>query len=300
MKYTTKDINELLVNSGIEKQEKEYQEKVNRVVDDIIESGKKLILLCGPSGAGKTTSALKLEEEIQNRGIEVHHIAMDDYFYTLSKEEKVLMDEGELNVEEPRRVNAPLLESQLKALLANEEVYEYHFDFVSSTCIKEENKMQMHEGDIIVLEGIHAFNPDVISLDLDAYKLFVYPSDIIEHEGVEISDKQIRLTRRFIRNSLYRGHSIEDTCAIFKFLSECEDLYIFPYQKFADQIMNTFIPYELQVYKALLFDTLIQYKDNKDVCNIVCIMKELDSIPIDKVKRTSLIREFIGDSEYSY
>ncbi len=299
MKYTIEQIHQLSKDKGWIQQEQMYQERLDEIVQRIFDSGKKLILLCGPSGAGKTTTALKLEETIQKKGVNVQHIAMDDYFHSLTENEKQLLNEGTLNVETPDRVNAMLLAKQLQDLLSLKEVPEYHFDFKTSTCMKLENTLQIQENDFVIVEGIHVFNPAVLD-GLDAYKLFVYPADVVEAKQTRIADSQIRLLRRMIRNALYRGHDIQKTCMIYPILTESERLYIFPYQHLADDVMNTFIPYELQVYKSLVFTQLQQYKQDDAIVKLIQILDKIEEISVEEVISSSLIREFIGDSNYHY
>lgn len=291
----------------IKQSEYNYRKQIEAVGDSIADNRKEkpIILLSGPSGAGKTTTALRLEEHLDNLGIETHTISMDDYFLPIDHEMTVKDENGEIDYESPMRLDIPLLNEHMLKISNCEEVEIPDFDFTHQ--IRRKGKLLKRKpGELVVFEGIHALNPQVTGLT-NSFANCIYVSVRTRVEtktGGLLHPSHIRLMRRIIRDKFFRGREVESTLEMYKNVERGENQFIMPYKNRAEYSVDTFHPYELSVYKKFLYDELKAIEDKfKDFDNYQLMLEtldELDEICIDCVPDDSLVREFIGGSRLQY
>ena len=284
-----------------------YFSQIKSLADQIMQYGddKPIILLAGPSGSGKTTTALKLSEYFSEVGVRTYTISMDDYFLPTNESVNAIDDNGEIDFESPHRLDISLLNEHMVRIANCKEVVLPEFKFKTQERL-EGTKLKRRKGDIVIFEGIHALNPEVTGMT-DAISTGVYVSvrtRVQTKSGALLSPSQIRLMRRIIRDKFFRGRNVVDTLAMYDSVERGEDLYIMPYKRRAEYSVDTFIPYELSVYKSYLEQDLINAKENyADFSKFSLMPKalgELLDVDIDAVPDKSLVREFIGGSGYTY
>lgn len=262
-----------------------------------------IVLLAGPSGSGKTTSALLLEQQLETWGLETHTLSMDNYFSPLTDEEKILLQQHKLDLESPTRVDADFLNAQLSDIADGKEVLLPRYDFASASRVFDGKTLCRKPGEIVIMEGIHALNPAVTG-QIDDRAICLYVSvrtRVASSDGTVLHPKKIRLMRRMLRDSIFRGRSCEDIIKMAPSVDRGENLYIMPYKNRAKYHINTFIPYELSVYKNGLWEQLNLLQEScPEVKDIVKLLSELEAIPVDAVPKDSLIREFVGGSIFAY
>ena len=287
--------------------ENAYVSQVQALADGINRWGdsKPIILLSGPSGSGKTTTALMLDECLEKMGRKTHTISMDDYFLTINKPHDALDENGKIDYESPYRLDIKLLNEHMMKLANCEEIEIPQFNFREQ---KREKgiSLKREKGDFIIFEGIHALNPDVTGLT-EGISTGVYVSvrtRIQTKSGAVLHPSQIRLMRRIIRDKLFRGRNPIDTLIQFDSVERGENLYIMPYKKLAEYSIDTFIPYEVSVYKNFLEKELVHtlngYGDFERFALIPKVLDEIAGISTEKIPPKSLVREFIGGSGYEY
>ena len=152
-----------------------YEQQIVRAADLIAAHAQErpAVLLAGPSGSGKTTTALLIERELDRRGMETHTLSMDDYFCPLTERELELFSRNELDLERPSRVDVPFFQEQLGKLLAGEEVELPHYDFKNSVRVFDGRTLRRRPGELVILEGIHALNPEVTGYDGRTTRIYV-------------------------------------------------------------------------------------------------------------------------------
>ena len=291
----------------IQKCEIAYCSQVKAAADGINRWGdtKPIILLSGPSGAGKTTTALKLSEYLGEMGTQTHTISMDDYFLPAHESTKAIDENGKIDYESPYRLDIPLLNEHMLKIANCEEITLPSFNFLTQNREKGE-RLKRKKGDFVIFEGIHALNPDVTGMtDGIANCLYVsIRTRIKTKSGALLHPSHIRLMRRIIRDKLYRGRQPVDTLTMYNSVERGEDLYIMPYKGRAEYNIDTFIPYELSVYKHLLQQDLLEasniYNDFERFALMPKVLCEMEDIDVNSVTEKSLIREFIGGSGYEY
>lgn len=295
------------INAFIHKCEEDYFSQVKSMADMIYQRGdsKPIVLLSGPSGSGKTTTSLKLEQYLDSMGMCTHTISMDDYFLPAHENHQAMTETGEIDYESPYRLDIPLLNEHMIKIANCEEVRLPSFDFKRQER-KQGQCLKRNHGDIVVFEGIHALNPDVTGMT-DGFANCVYVSvrsRIQTTEGVCLHPCMIRLMRRIIRDKFFRARRPIETLEMFNSVERGENLYIMPYKQRAEFNIDTFIPYEVSVYKSFLYEDLIEasktYDDFEKFKLIMSVFDELDNLDIDLVPPEALIREFIGGSSYEY
>lgn len=290
-----------------EKCETAYCSQVKAAADGINRWGdtKPIILLSGPSGAGKTTTALKLSEYLGEMGTKTHTISMDDYFLPAHQSTKAIDENGKIDFESPYRLDIPLLNKHMLKIANCEEITLPSFNFKTQQR-EEGEKLKRQKGDFVIFEGIHALNPDVTGMtDGIANCLYVsIRTRIKTKSGALLHPSYIRLMRRIIRDKLYRGRNPVDTLTMYNSVERGENLYIMPYKERAEYSIDTFIPYELAVYKDFLEQDLQEasqcYDDFERFALMPKVLNEMDEIDVNTIPEKSLIREFIGGSGYEY
>jgi len=259
-----------------------------------------IVLISGPSGSGKTTTALMLEHKLDSRGLQTHTLSQDNYFNTQTEEDQRLLAEGKFDLESPERVDADLLNRQLQDLIDGKTIRLTEFDFHTGIRHDSGKTLTRKEGEIVILEGIHTLNPDVVRLpESQTVRLYVSVRTRVEGpDGWVMHPKYVRVLRRMLRDVKGRGRRAEDTLRMCHSVNLGEDNFIMPFKHRSTFDVDTFFDYELHVYRTYLLDSLRTLTGYSEVAKILPVLSAADGLDADAVPPTALIREFIGDSVY--
>lgn len=293
------------INEQVRKDPATFVRETNRAYRDQLETiaahirdthlQRPIVLISGPSGSGKTTTAQMLEQILDDWGLESHTLSMDNYFKTLSPEEQAMADRGELDLESPARVDADLLHAQLTAMVRGEPVSLPMYDFVNARRVDSGKVLERRENEIVILEGIHTLNPDVVRLpDENMTKLYISVRTRVVFDDITLHPSKVRLLRRMLRDRVGRGRKPEETLALFASVQRGESRFIMPYKHRADFDIDTFIAYELGVYKKALMEELHHLHHEAEMDALLTVLDYAEEISADHVPTDALIREFIG------
>ena len=282
------------------------EKKIARIADEIANrKGVKLVLLAGPSSSGKTTTCKRLSIQLLTNGIKPLQISLDDYF--VDREKTPLGENGEYDYESLYALNLPLLNEQFNALFRGEEVELPHYNFQLGKSERSGKRLKLAPDNVVVVEGIHALNPELTAQIPNEQKFTVYASALTtilldNHNYIPTTDN--RLLRRIIRDYKYRGVSARETIRRWPSVRAGENKWIFPYQENADAMFNTAMLYELAVIKTQAEPLLEQVPENCEEYSEAYRLKKFlgyfKPIPYDKLPPTSLLREFLGGSSFEY
>jgi len=288
----------------IESDRRFYYKQIMQAVDIISANASKrpVILLSGPSGSGKTTSALLIERELDRRGMETHTLSMDEYFSPLTAEEKELLRQNKLDLEKPTRVDIPFFQQQLGQILNGEEILLPRYDFHESKRYFDGRTLRRHPGELVIMEGIHALNPDVTGYANQTTRVYVsVRTRITTKDGTTLHPSKIRLARRLLRDRTGRGRALTETIAMRERVDIGERKYIMPFKQNAHCSIDSFFSSEMSVYRDYLLNDLeALLPDYPDLLDLVQVLREIPSVPEELIPRDSLLREFIGGSELNY
>jgi len=278
-----------------------YYSKVVSMAEEIREyrNERPIILLSGPSGSGKTTTARMLEQMLDGWGLETHVLSMDNYFLPLTKEQQDLAARGEIDLESPQRLDVPFLNEQLTKMISGKSVSLPVYDFKGSRRVFPGRSLVRKPGELVILEGIHALNPDVITVpDGNTAKVYISVRTRVKSGEVTLHPAKIRLLRRMIRDKRSRNRSFSETVGMFLSVERGESRYIMPYKHRASYELDTFIDYELNVYRGLLKDEIKVLGYSGQFDDLLALLAE--TVPMEEllVPKTSLIREFIGNGQF--
>ena len=282
------------------------EKKISKIADEIASrKNVKMVLIAGPSSSGKTTSCKRLSIQLLTNGIKPVPVSLDDYF--IDREKTPKDDKGEYDYESLYALNIPLLNQQLNDLFAGKEVELPKYNFQTGKSEKSGKKLKMGENDVLVVEGIHALNPELTSQIPDEQIFRVYASAFTtilldSHNYVPTTDN--RLLRRIIRDYKYRGVSAQETIRRWPSVRAGENKWIFPYQENADAMFNTAMLFELAVIKSQAEPLLETVPENceeySEAYRLLKFLKYIKPIPNRQVPPTSLLREFLGGSSFKY
>ena len=282
--------------------EADYARQLTAIADYIVAHRDTcpIVLISGPSGSGKTTTARMLEAELDRRGLETHTLSQDNYFRTNTPEESALRAAGLLDLESPARVDEELLAQQLERIIACQPVELPVFDFRECVCRPSGVTFTRKPGEIVILEGIHVLNPAVVALpESQTVRLYVSVRTRVEAaDGSLLHPRYIRLLRRMLRDVSGRGRPAEGTLAMFQSVEVGEQKYIMPYKHRSTFDIDTFCPYELNVYRGILPDEVAALREHPDMTGLLNLLTEALPLEPTVVPATALIREFIGGSIY--
>ena len=282
------------------------EKKIAKIAEEIASrKGVKLVLLAGPSSSGKTTSCKRLSIQLAVNGLKPLQISLDDYFVDREKTPKDAS--GEYDYESIYALDLDLINEQFNALFRGEEVELPKYDFQSGKSKKSGNRLKMNDNNVLVVEGIHALNPE-LTAHIPQEQIFrVYASALTtilldNHNYIPTTDN--RLLRRIIRDYKYRGVSAQETIHRWPSVRAGENKWIFPFQENADAMLNTAMLYELAVIKTQAEPLLQQVPENceeyAEAYRLLKFLKYFKGIPYNNLPPTSLLREFLGGSSFHY
>lgn len=307
---TIGDLNEVILDGHsstlIQISEALQEKKIARIADEIAQrKGVKLVLIAGPSSSGKTTTCKRLSVQLAVNGIHPVNISLDDYF--LDRDKTPRDEKGDYDFEHLHALNLPLLNEQLAALFKGEEVELPRYNFQKGCSEWSGKKLQLKGNEVLVVEGIHALNPELTS-EIPNDQIFrVYASALTtilldNHNYVPTTDN--RLLRRIIRDYKYRGVDAQETIRRWPSVRAGENKWIFPFQENADAMFNTAMLFELAVIKSQAEPLLEQVPENSkeyaEAYRLLKFLRYIRPIPETQIPPTSLLREFLGGSSFKY
>lgn len=282
------------------------EKKIARIADQIAaRHDVKLVLLAGPSSSGKTTTCKRLSIQLLTCGLKPLQISLDDYF--IDRDKTPLDANGEYDYESIHALNIALINEQFNALFKGEEIELPRYNFQAGKSEKSGKRLKLGPNDIVVVEGIHALNPELTAQIPEQQKFRVYVSALTtilldEHNYIPTTDN--RLLRRIIRDYKYRGVSAQESIHRWPSVRAGEERWIFPYQENADAMFNSAMLYELAVIKQQAEPLLEQVPENceeyAEAHRLLKFLRYFHAISYRQLAPTSLLREFLGGSSFKY
>ena len=291
-----------LINVSEALQEKKISRLADRIASD---PEKRIILVAGPSSSGKTTFAKRLAVQLWASGKKPIAIELDNYF--LDRELTPRDESGDYDFEHIKAMNTELLNKHMNALLAGEEVELPKYNFQTGKSEKSGRRLKLKPENMLILEGIHALNPELTAQIDNDMKFRIYASALTtimldHHNYIPTTDN--RLLRRIVRDFKYRGSSAEDTIKRWPSVRAGEQKWIFPFQEEADEMINTALIFEFAALRSQALPLLELVSQKKpEYSEAYRLRKFLDYIkPIstEGLPPTSLLREFLGGSTFTY
>ena len=307
---TIGDLNEVIekgyASQLIQISEALQEKKIARIADEIAQrKGIKLVLIAGPSSSGKTTTCKRLSVQLAVNGIKPVPISLDDYF--VDRDNTPRDAKGDYDFEHLHALNLDLLNQQMTALLRGEEVELPRYDFPTGRSLMSGRRLTLHADEVLVVEGIHALNPELMSQVPQEQIFRVYASALTtllldNHNYIPTTDN--RLLRRIIRDNKYRGVTAQETIRRWPSVRAGENRWIFPFQENADAMFNTAMLFELAVLKREAEPLLEQVPESQpehaEAYRLLKFLRYIKPIPDTQIPPTSLLREFLGGSSFNY
>lgn len=285
-------------------QEALFERRIGEIAKNICDRPDvKFVMISGPSSSGKTSFANRLSVQLRTFGKKPHMISLDNYYKDRVDVPK--NEDGSYNFECLEALAVDVFNSDMKRLLAGEKVELPSFNFLTGTREMSGSFMEIREGDILVVEGIHGLN-EKMSYELPAeskYKIYISSLTTInldEHNRIPTTDG--RLIRRMVRDARTRGASAKDTISMWDSVRTGEEEYIFPFQESADEMFNSAAIYEIAVLKQYALPLLYDIKKtDPEYYEAKRLLKFLGYfIPVDSsmLPPNSICREFVGGSMF--
>ena len=284
--------------------ENRYNNKIKKIAREIAESGRtEIVMIAGPSSAGKTTSAKKLREQLNELGINSHTVSLDDYY--VDNCDAPRFPDGTPDFETVDALDIECFQKTMSELLQNNEAHLPEFDFLTGKRKTEYRHVKISEGDVIIVEGLHALNPKITDhLPVERLlKIYInISSRIYDKDGnIVLNKRNMRFVRRMVRDYKFRGNSVQKSYEMWITVRYGEDTYLFPFKNNADIRLNTIHLYETCVLKDLAINLLSAlpktsefYKESQ---RLIRSLEKFPSVSSEGVPEDSLLREFIGAKE---
>ncbi len=297
-------IEEGLAGEFIKIAEALHEKKIAKIADIITEQGKRVVLIAGPSSSGKTTFANRLKIQLRVNGLRPVTLSTDDYF--VNREMTPRDENGEYDFDSIEALDIEMFNKDLKDILDEEEVNLPTFNFQTGHREYGDKKIKIDDDQIVIIEGIHGLNEKLTEdvLKKDKYKIYISALtqlNIDSHNRIPTTD--VRIIRRIVRDSKFRGHSALKTLHLWKSVRRGEEKNIFPYQEDADAVFNSALVYEMAILKKhaipLLEGITREFKEYSEARRLLKFLSYFTSVDNDDlVPTTSILKEFIGGSSF--
>lgn len=278
--------------------------KLLNIAEEIVlnKDNYRIILLSGPSSSGKTTTSKKLSLYLKSLGLNPTHLSLDDYFH--ERVETPLGQNGKPDFESLKAIDVKLFDNQISKMLKGTKVIVPTYNFIEG---KKEYKrtVKLNENDILIIEGLHALNDELLTNipKNQKYKIYLSPLTYLSIDNDNrIGMTDLRLLRRMVRDNRTRGYNPSKTLNAWRDVRDGEEKYVFPFQDSADVMFNTSLAYELAVLKTfaepLLFSIEHDDPEYETARRLLNLLKNVLPIPSESVPKISILREFIGGSYF--
>lgn len=286
--------------------DRHYEKQIEAIVQRVSENvgGAKLILLSGPSASGKTTSSFKIKQGLLKHGIQAMTISMDDFF----KDRVQMLNEtaGEPDFESLEALDLPLLKNVLNALISKGQAKLPSFDFKTGSRRSEMIEAQLKDGDVAIIEGLHALDTRVTEGIPSEHMLKIYisvSSDFVDAGGsLALCARDLRLIRRTIRDYHFRGSSPDNTLGMWDSVCRGEDRYIRPFKRYADITVNSVFRCEPCLFResAIRLFSMVEPQSvhYEKASRMIAGLSAFAEMPLALIPGSSVLREFIGGSDY--
>ncbi len=284
-----------------------HEKKIAQIADEIASSPShpRFVLISGPSSSGKTTFSKRLSIQLMVNGLRPVAISIDDFF--VNREDTPKDANGEWDFEDIHAIDLPFFQEKLNALLRGEEIELPTFDFESGTRKFKGNTLKLQDDNIVILEGLHALNPELTpNIPEEAkYRIFVSCLTTINLDNHNwIPTEDIRLIRRIVRDYNYRGYSARETINRCPSVRRGEEKWIYPFQENANSMFNSSLIFELAVLKKhaepILEEVPKYCAEFAEAHRLQKFLSYFETIPENEIPPTSFLREFVGGSSFNY
>ncbi|GHT59907.1 uridine kinase [Bacteroidia bacterium] len=284
------------------------ERKIAKIADAItagFDTGIRVVLISGPSSSGKTTFCKRLQIELMANTLRPISISLDDYY--VNRVDTPLDEKGQYDYESLYAIDLEFFNSDLKKILAGEEVALPTYDFVLGKRVYKGNTIRMEKNSVLVMEGIHALNPLLLPEIAPSLKYKIYVSALTtisldHHNWISTTDN--RLIRRIVRDFQFRNYSAGETISRWPSVRRGEDTWIFPFQEEADVMFNSAMLYELAALRRLAEPILTAVSpvnpEYAEAYRLLKFLRYFNYIDMDELPNTSLLREFAGGSSFRY
>ena len=286
-----------------------HDKQLGRISDEIARRRQlgeaKIVLIAGPSSSGKTTTTKRLAIQLMTNLIVPKMISLDDYF--VNREDTPRDETGDYDYESLYSLDLELFNSDMNKLLSGEEINLPTYSFELGRRIEKHRPLRLGEHEVLIIEGIHGLNPELTAQipDKDKFKLYVSALttlSIDDHNWIPTTDN--RLLRRIVRDYKYRATSALSTMRRWPSVRRGEEKWIFPFQENADAMFNSSLLSELGVMKRYAEPVLRQVPHDvpeyAEAYRLLKFLSYFEPIPADQIPSTSLLREFLGGSSFTY
>lgn len=306
---TVSDLNQKTVSGSIHElirvNEALHEKRISQIADMVCQRDAQVVMLAGPSSSGKTTTANRLATQLRVHGKKPILMSLDNYY--IDRDKILPGPDGTVDLEHINTLDTELFRENIACLLAGNATALPSFDFTTGRRVWNNRQLSLSENSVIIVEGIHGLNPQMVPQGVDEKKIFklyvspLLPLNLDNHNRIPTS--YLRLLRRIVRDYETRGSSVQRTISMWESVQSGEKRWIFPYQEHADVIFNSSTLYELAVLKKHIFPLLTKIMP-EDSCydqvrSIVSILNYIQEADVDyEIPPTSIVREFIGGNTF--
>ncbi|MCQ4022268.1 MULTISPECIES: uridine kinase [unclassified Ruminococcus] len=307
--YSIEEINAEAISNPktlIEDSDVHFRLEIHSAVDEIIERSDNggVIMLSGPSSAGKTTTSMMLRHLISDKGRSAVKISLDDFF--IAAEETPFDKNGKRDFESIRALNLEEIRSCLLSLTETGECLMPKYDFEKRRPADTKQHIKIEPNGFVIIEGLHAINPALTSKiqKSSVTKLFLNIESSVVIDGEVLTGQMLRMLRRLVRDTSYRSINAEQCFELWDSVIEGEKVNILPFVGSSDIVIDSFHKSELGIIGCRAIPILLSVPKGSahydKAQSLVSLLRRVQCIDNDLLDPKSLLTEFVGGGSYEY